>query len=36
MARLYEEWLHHHAWGVRSEHLKVIEVAGNDQAAASR
>lgn len=36
MLRLSEEWLHHHAWGVRGEDLKIIEVAGNDQAAASR
>jgi hypothetical protein len=34
--RLHGKWLHRHAWGVRGEHLKVIEVAGHNQAATSR
>ena len=33
---LQGKWFHGHAWGVRCEHLKVIDVAGHNQAAASR
>jgi hypothetical protein len=35
-ARLQGKWLDVHAWGVDVERLKVIEVAGHNQAAASR